>query len=105
MEENNEAPSGTVGYDPVAESYHAFHDWNGTESLCNTLVSAIGAVSGKSALEMDPLYDVVDPDELEAQLRLDSEANALENTSVSFRFEGRDVTVYASGEIVIDVSE
>jgi hypothetical protein len=50
-----------------------------------------------------PLYDVIDPDALDAMFGSDADRNrerSSANASVSFRFEGCAVTVHADGRTI-----
>ncbi|WP_436926412.1 HalOD1 output domain-containing protein [Halosimplex amylolyticum] len=87
-----------VGYDPTTETYRSLHDWNGSESLCLTVVEAVSAVSGLETNEMKPLYSVLDPEALEALLSPVRDGDV----RVSFPFGGCTVTVANSGEVGID---
>lgn len=94
-----------VGYDSVGGTYHAVHDWDECESIALTVISAVSAVTNTPPLEMEPLFDAVDPDALNSLLRRNSDAATRSGVTVSFRFEGHEVTADASGEVLVDVSE
>lgn len=94
-------PRDHVGYDPLTGTYHIQHNREAAASLCFTVVSALAAVTGKPPAEIEPLYDVIDPDALGALFRPLSDEAPRDQGVVSFTLEGRPVTVYASGEIVI----
>ena len=78
------------------------HDWAGDDSLCFTVVRAAAAVSGKEPMKLQPLADVVDPDALEKFFVPGPAATPVTEGSVSFVLDGLDVTVYSSGEIVVE---
>jgi hypothetical protein len=74
-------------------------DWSGTETLDSAVTNAISRATGVSVTELAPLYEYMDPDALHefvASMR-DRETE----TSVSFQYEGHDVTVRADGEILV----
>lgn len=90
-----------VGYDPATETYRAFHDPDDPESMCVTIVSAVAAVTGESPMEMEPFYEAIVPELLDALLNV----TELEDSALSLRYEGVDVTVYSSGDVVLDASD
>lgn len=74
---------------------HEFH-FAITESPPSVaVVEAIAHVTEQDPLEMTPLADVIDPAAID---RLLSDADTV---SISFVFEGHDVAVSGSGEIVV----
>lgn len=64
--------------------------------VAETLVYAIADAAGVDPLSIEPVYDSVDPDALEALIR--SGANDL---SVSFDHDGVPVEVYGDGTVRI----
>lgn len=85
---------------PSEGTYHARHESRGTATVCQTLVLAVAEIDGRDPLELDPLYHAVDPDTLD-DFAGSSDDGGFDG-SVSFAFEGYDVTVYASGLIAIE---
>jgi len=67
--------------------------------------SVIESVAEANETEPDrlrPLYDVIDPDALDAMFDPDADRDrSAANASVSFRFEGCAVTVHADGRTVV----
>jgi len=61
------------------------------------IVEAVGASAEQPAADLPPLYEVVDPDALDALF-----ANSQTVGAVSFEYAGHDVTVRADGHV--DVS-
>lgn len=62
---------------------------NKNECASSTVLRAVAAYSGKSPLELDPLYDSIDPDTLDALMRNESDI------CISFDYHGFSVTVAA----------
>lgn len=87
---------------PRPGTFHARHDPQDGETVCHTLVLAVAAIADRDPLSLDPLYRTVDPDTLDDFVE-SSDPEAFEG-SVSFAYEGYDVTVYASGLIEIERS-
>jgi hypothetical protein len=74
-------------------------DWSGCETLDSAVTCAISRATGVAVTDLAPLYEYMDPDALHdfvASMR-DRETE----TSITFRYEGHDVTVQADGEIVV----
>lgn len=69
---------------------------SGDGKLSRSIIDAVAYVTGKDPLDLEPLYDVVDVDALNALFdqRLDGQ--------VSFEMEGLEVTVTGSEEIIIE---
>lgn len=101
MDEFSPGRSEAVGYDPQTETYRAYHAPDDPQPIYTTLLSAVAAVIGTAPLEMEPLHDALGEKMMDVLLRLPEEAN----TSLSFRYEGTDVTVRSSGTIVVDPVE
>lgn len=91
----------SVGYDPTTDTYHNQHNWEGSDSLCLTIVETVSAVTGQEPTAMEPLYSVIDPEALESLL---STARG-NNVHLSFAFEGCTVSVTGSGEVVVEQGE
>lgn len=101
----NELTRDYQGYDPVTGTYHTRHDWESDESLCETVIFTVAAVTGKPPTEIEPLYDTIDPDALATLFSPISDANPRADGFVSFTLDDQPVMVHASGEIVLDVSD
>lgn len=74
-------------------------DCSGSETLDAAITCAISRATGAEVSDLAPLYEYMDPDALHefvASMR-DRECQ----TSISFEYEGHDVTVRADGEILI----
>jgi len=71
-------------------------DWTDAETVSAAVVAAVGSVAGKSATELPPLYDAVDPDALDALFDRANGDGQLR--TVAFSFDGHRVVLEASGE-------
>lgn len=76
------------------------HDWSDEESIVSTIVAAINELSGRTTVE--PVHDRIDPDALEALFRPISEDRRREEGFVTFPLDEFDVTVDATGMILIE---
>lgn len=70
-------------------------DYRVGETVAGAVVSAVAEATGRSALEMDPLWNAVDTDALNALFG--SPDNRHGAVSVSFEYAGRYVTVTDEG--------
>jgi len=82
------------------EQTHSFtHDWSAQQSVGVSIIRAVAAVSDVDPLSLQPrLYDVVDPDALEALLTAETASGSVQ---ITFRFGSYEVTVRRGGEILV----
>lgn len=74
-----------------------------SESVSRSVIAAVAEATGTDPTAMQPLYEVVDPDALDAIF--DPVAGETAPVGcVSFRFNGCDVYVYADGRTVVSSS-
>jgi hypothetical protein len=88
----------TTRQEPAAETSRTRHDWDRDGSVATSVIESVSAVTGDAPPDIDPLYDALDPDALDALVA------SLRNGSggtVSFRFNGCDVTVDSAGRIAV----
>lgn len=85
---------------PTAEPYTIQYSLDGDDSLCHTIVRAVGVITNDDPETIEPLYKVLDPDALEELVtsfrRTDQ---GKKNGSIEFAYNGCLVTVYADGMI------
>lgn len=70
------------------------------EPTAESVVRAVSELTGTDPDAMDPLYDVVDPDALNALCDPDAGAEGA-SPRVSFRFSGCTVVVYGDGRTIV----
>lgn len=100
---NNSTDSVSGEYHPDTQTYHIYHDWEQSPSISTTVSLGVATLDGVRPEDIEPLHHVIDPDALDALYQSVSEDPSVWHDCVSFPWEGRDVTVYADGEIVISV--
>lgn len=66
-----------------------------TADLCSDIVTAIAERTGADPLEMDPLYDAVDVDAIEAIV------GSAEDATVEFAYHGHTVVVDGDGSVTV----
>ena len=74
-------------------------DWSGSETLDSAISCAISRATGAAVTDLAPLYEYMDPDALHAFVA--SMRDRERETSITFEYEGHDVTVRADGEILV----
>lgn len=74
---------------PAALSYEMDPD----ERPSRAVVRAVASVTNTPVLDLDPLYDVVDPDHLDGVCSRTGQHSAMTASSISFLFNGCEVTV------------
>jgi uncharacterized protein (UPF0264 family) len=74
-------------------------DWSGSETLDSAVTSAISRATGVSVTDLAPLYEYMDPDALHEFVGSTRDRGT--ETSVTFAYEGHDVTVRENGEILV----
>lgn len=86
-----------VGHDPLTGRFHA-HYRADRETLCFAVAEAVAAATEESPDEMDPLWNAIDPDALEAVLHSAGPGNV----RVDFAYNGCVVTATAGGDVVVE---
>lgn len=73
------------------------------ESTTQSIVSAVATETGTDPLELEPLYEVFDPDALDALLRSQESGTTSAPVRVEFAYEGCEVCVSATGSVDVTV--
>lgn len=68
------------------------------ESIGTAVVSAVADAKGVDPLDLDPLYDVIDADAVDA---IFSEADGSSSLELRFSMAGCDVVVHGAGEVSV----
>lgn len=89
-----------VEYDPDSDAYHTSFDPT-ARSANEAVVESVAAVLRRDPLDVDPLYEYVDTDALDALVAA-APGKRSPYLSTSFRFENTGVTVTADGTIRIE---
>lgn len=75
------------------------------ERASEAVVRAVGAVTGRSPLELDPLFEVVDPDALDALFEPPPDEEARTDVRVTLRLGGCEVTIEGRRMRIRDVDD
>lgn len=76
---------------------------HGTGEPSATVVTAVAAVAGCKQDDLDPLYDVLDPDALDSLFQPTDDRDHPDDVEVSFTYEGFVVSVRSYG--VVEITE
>lgn len=88
---------GLVDYDVESESFRATYD-SSSDSTCLAVVAVVSTALGKEPLDLTPLQSAIETDALD-ELVTESSSGIKPCDSISFRYEGFEITV-TSGEII-----
>lgn len=78
------------------------YDIGEAELPSEAVVWAVAALTNTSVVDLDPLYDVMDPDHLDRLFEGTGDGDAPEERSVTFGFNGCQVTVTRDAVLVHD---
>lgn len=99
MIERNDPPA-------AAESDAVTYERDPDEPPSRSVIRAVASVNGTDPMEMQPLYDAIDPDALDRVFEsAPDRPRPLTDGLVSFRFSDCHVTVYADGRTVVEPDE
>ncbi len=93
-----------MGSDGETGVVRAQFDW-ASVAPSTAVVETLAVATDREPTAMDPLYDVVDPDALDAFLRTDGTRTDAAATAVTFEMERREVVVRATGDVVVRAEE
>lgn len=92
----------TFTFDPKTNTYRIRHDWQDDEPVSTALIMGVAAVTNAPPTEIDPLYEVVDPDALNRLFEPTANSSLRPSDGrATFTMNGCTVTVYGSGDIEI----
>lgn len=94
--------SESITYDDQLGGYRFQHDRTNDVPLSTAIVRAIANVSNTPAEDLDPLYDVVDPDALNGIFAPHADGRERVAGGLWFYYSGYRVIVYPDGEIKME---
>lgn len=96
-----ETPSG--GDDQRRVVYRTVHDWNGRETLSDTVVVAVAEAAGVDPIDLStPLIESVDPDALDGLFRPRRDGSPREaDGRAIFTTNGYEVEVHSDGQVLV----
>ncbi|AHG04218.1 hypothetical protein HALDL1_11885 [Halobacterium sp. DL1] len=75
-----------------------------SDRITRKIVDAVAAETGVDAVDLDPLYDVVDPDALNSLFHSRPSVNSLGTGAVRFTYHGFEVHVTAGGAVSLETA-
>ncbi|MGQ4554837.1 HalOD1 output domain-containing protein [Halobellus sp. GM3] len=87
--------------EPVTDSSAVTRMRGPDEEPSWSVIEAVAEATGTDLARLRPLYDVIDPDALDAICDSAGPERGSSNACVAFRFEGCAVSVYADGRTVV----
>lgn len=94
-----------ITFDPETDTYRLRHDWRSDESVATAVITGVAAVTNTPPTEMDPLFEILDPDALDQLFASTAGGSSRDDGRISFEIEGCAVTVDATGEIALTPAE
>lgn len=82
-------------YDEDTDTYHAKFDTDRPSSMAGAVVYLVTVAIGEEPDQMEPLYEVVDPDALDELFR----SRESSTNRVEFQYAGCDVTAISDGVV------
>lgn len=82
-----------IEYDLSARGSEVTYDIDDAELPSQAVVRAVASVTNRSVLDLNPLYDVIDPGHLDGLFEDAGENSAFEERSVTFDFNECRVTL------------
>lgn len=104
MNEDYTSASKEVEYDSKTGAYRVKFSY-GSDPPSLVLCEAIASITDEDPLELEPLFDVIDPDALDSLFVPTTSGESRGDGSVSFTFHGFDVEVKSYGLIEIEPAE
>ena len=78
----------------------AEYDWTAT-TPSTAVIETVAVASDREPTGIEPLYEVIDPDALDALVRANGDEPVGVGTTVTFEFGGQSVTVHGGGSVVV----
>jgi len=102
MSDESERPSAGTGWGKGRPegTVRAQYEWASTPPAM-AVVETIAVALDREATALEPLYESVDPDALDALLQSNGSSATPRDLTVTFTVADRQVTVHGSGEVVV----
>jgi len=96
-----------------AERTHSGAESNGTDGTVRAqydwvstlpsiaVIETVAVALGREGTTLEPLYESIDPDALDALIRSDDLAATANDTTVTFTVADQQVTVHSRGDVVV----
>ena len=87
-----------------ADAIRAEYDWTST-TPSTAVVETVAVASDREPARLEPLYETIDPDALDALIRSNGVEPVGDGITVRFEIAGQTVTVRGSGAVVVQPVE
>ena len=92
--DESDTPSGRDG------AIRMEYDWTATTPSV-AVIETVAVARNREPTRLEPLYEVVDPDALDALVRSSEDSQVADGTTVAFEVADRSVTVHGDGTVVV----
>lgn len=89
-------------YDPETHTPRLHHDWERDKRVSTVIIEAVAALTDASPTSIGPLYEVVDPDAVDALFAPPPRSRRAES-ELRFTLNDCEISVYGDGLIEIHV--
>lgn len=86
------------------EPIRAEFDWS-KAIPCTAIVETVAIAANREPTELDPLYEAVDPEALDTLIQSMETNSTVGDATVTFAFDGHEVTVHRDGRVVVRSAE
>ena len=83
-----------------ADAIRAEYDWTST-TPSTAVVETVAVASDREPTRLEPLYEAIDPDALDALIRSNGVEPVGDGITVTFEVAGQTVTIHGSGAVVV----
>ena len=100
MSDTSERASGGDEHDGEDETIRAQYEWAST-APSTAVIETVAIALDREPTTIEPLYESIDPDALDALLRSNGSPATANDVTVSFVVADRQVTVHSRGDVVV----
>ena len=104
MSDDNRNARSSLKYDAATDTYRVEYS-DGTDPPSSVVVESIASITDRDRFDLDPLYQVVDPDALDALFEPRVDGCHRGEGEVTFAYHGYEVAVRSYGVIAIQSAE
>lgn len=87
--------------DAASRTFTARYDRENGRPPSTTVIDTIAQATGTEPGVLEPLFETLDPDALDAVFDVDGGSPSSAAGRIAFRYEGWDVRVHADGRVVV----
>lgn len=101
QDSSDDLPFDRIDFDERAGCYHVECDWRAGESLTDTIIDSIVAISDRGRDDLTTLDTVLNTESLDEIFVPDEAGTPRKGGRLSFVFEEHEITIHRHGTIVI----